>query len=479
VFSENNSGFDGIVGNPPYIRIQTLKEWAPIEVEFYKNAYAVASKGNYDIYGVFIERCLSLLCQGGQLGFILPNKFLNTQYGEGIRAILSKGSLLRALIHFGDQQVFAGAITYTCLLFLRNASNPAFIFQRVDDLSSWRLGNEPATKTIRCSQLTPSEWNFSVGPAGAVFEKLRAKSHTLSDYADRIFQGLITGADSVFIFECLGNRRYRCALNNRIYLLDEELMHPLCKGSVDIRRYHIGALKKAILFPYDVIDGKAQLIPPERFRKAFGRTWEYLSEHKGTLEARERGKWKNDRWYAFGRSQNLTEMEQRKILTPSIANRASFTIDEEGEYYFVGSGGGGGGGYGITLKPNIDISYEFAVGLLNSKLVDAYLKSITSRFSGGYFAYNKQYIEQLPIPSMDPSIAGRRKQHDSLADLVGTMLRESQRLVSLTEPSELEKSKRFIGSLESRIDQQVYEIFQMTDSEIRFVEALQTKTTYN
>ncbi len=70
-------GFDAVIGNPPYIRIQALQEWAPTEVEFYKKEYKSASKGNYDIYVVFVEKGLSLLNQNGVLGFILPHKFFN------------------------------------------------------------------------------------------------------------------------------------------------------------------------------------------------------------------------------------------------------------------------------------------------------------------------------------------------------------------------------------------------------------------
>ena len=54
-------GFDAVIGNPPYIRIQALQEWAPLEVEHYKRAYQAASKGNYDIYVVFVEKGLQLL----------------------------------------------------------------------------------------------------------------------------------------------------------------------------------------------------------------------------------------------------------------------------------------------------------------------------------------------------------------------------------------------------------------------------------
>ncbi|HWQ82939.1 MAG TPA: Eco57I restriction-modification methylase domain-containing protein, partial [Anaerolineales bacterium] len=109
----SSGGFDVVIGNPPYIRIQALKEWAPKEVEFYKQRYQAASKGNYDIYVVFVEKALSLLNNYGQMGYILPHKFFNAKYGEPLRALIAGGRHLSKVVHFGDQQVFHNATTYT------------------------------------------------------------------------------------------------------------------------------------------------------------------------------------------------------------------------------------------------------------------------------------------------------------------------------------------------------------------------------
>ncbi len=85
-------GFDAAVGNPPYIRIQALKEWAPVEVEFYKKNYHSASKGNYDIYLVFVEKGLDILKENGLLGYILPHKFFNAKYGQSLEIHYSRWS---------------------------------------------------------------------------------------------------------------------------------------------------------------------------------------------------------------------------------------------------------------------------------------------------------------------------------------------------------------------------------------------------
>lgn len=132
------SGFDAIIGNPPYIRIQTMKEWAPVEVELYKELFQSAAAGNYDIYVVFVEKALRLLNKSGRLGFILPHKFFNAQYGEALREIIATGKHLAHVIHFGDQQVFSGATTYTCLMFLDKAGANECLFEKVTDLYAWR-----------------------------------------------------------------------------------------------------------------------------------------------------------------------------------------------------------------------------------------------------------------------------------------------------------------------------------------------------
>ena len=99
---EIDSGFDVVIGNPPYIRIQTLKQKDPKIVAFYKDEYESAAKGNYDIYVIFIEAGLRLLKSSGHLAYICPHKFFNTDYGEPTRQLIAHGHNLRHVVHFGD-----------------------------------------------------------------------------------------------------------------------------------------------------------------------------------------------------------------------------------------------------------------------------------------------------------------------------------------------------------------------------------------
>jgi type I restriction-modification system DNA methylase subunit len=466
--SGSGGGFDAIVGNPPYIRIQTMKEWTPIQVEYLKSHYTSASKGNYDIYVVCVERALSLLNKNGKLGYILPHKFFNSQYGESLRALITNGKHLEKIIHFGDQQIFEGATTYTCLLFLNKTGKDQFAFTKINDLVAWQTSGKTTEAVTEAGNVNSSEWNFVVGVEGLVFQKLNKYSTRLADVADRIFQGIVTGADKIFLLEKSGDVYYSRELDKKVRL-EKELLHPLLKGSLDIRRYSQPEPELVVLFPYKIDEGTASLISSKEFQDKYPRAFQYLKDCKAILEKREHGKWKHSPWYAFSRNQNLSLMNVPKILTPSIASRASFTTDSKGDYFFVGSGGGGGGGYGITLK-NTEFSPFYVAGLLNSKLLDYYLQQISSKFRGGYYAYNRQYIEQLPIRTIDFNNSEDKEMYDRMVQLVERMLDLQKKKQQANSDSEKELFEHQIKATDKEIDMLVYKLYCLTDDEIHVIE---------
>ena len=350
-------------------------------------------------------------------------------------------------------------------MFLEKTPTKSVKVARVRDLARWRLEREAITGSVPVGSLGSDEWHFAVGPSARLIQRLAAHPATLASIADRIFQGLITGADPVFLLKPAGRGRYRSEALDAEVQLEPDLLHPLCKGSVDIRRYAFDDPERLILFPYTVADGNAQLIGKDDFRRRYPKTWEYLQANRSALESRERGKWKHDRWYAFGRSQNLAQMQQPKVLTPSIARSASFVLDAEGEYYFVGSGGGGGGGYGITLRPDLGLDLRFVLGLLNSRLLDFYLKAISSPFSGGYYAYNRQYIERLPIAGLDDE-----KAQSAISKLAERAMALRRALASARSPHEQTATDRQIDAVDREIDGIVYRLFGFNAEDVKAVE---------
>ncbi|MEA3440206.1 MAG: Eco57I restriction-modification methylase domain-containing protein, partial [Chloroflexota bacterium] len=462
-------GFDAVIGNPPYIRIQALKEWAPEEVEFYKQAYVSASKGNYDIYVVFVEKGLQLLNQNGLLGYILPHKFFNAKYGEQLRGLIAEGKHLSSVVHFSDQQVFKGATTYTCLLFLQRRSNKQFHYAQVGNLMEWQISRESVMGYVDSEKVGVREWNFLVGEGARLFEKLVQMPVNLGFIADRIYQGPITSADKVFLF-----KEYRTSQDGQMLVFSQELQEwitleekllKLVVRSGSIGRYWVTPTAW-VLFPYEVENKNARLYSNSEMKNKWPLAWKYLKRNKKLLENREKGKFKDLQWYRFGRTQNLGLWEQTKLLVPYMVTNLSAYYDVDEHFYFINVTTGG---YGITIDES-KMSYSYLCGLLNSRLMDFYLKLVSTNFRGGYYAANKQYIEQLPIRTIDFSNPADTVRHNTMVTLVETMLDLHKSLAAARTPTEKQMLQRQIETTDQQIDALVYELYGLTEDEIRIVE---------
>ncbi len=472
-----SDGFDAVIGNPPYIRIQTLKEWAPLEVEHYKTAYRAASKGNYDIYAVFVERGLQLLNPQGRLGFILPHKFFNAESGEPLRGLISAGWHLAEVVHFGHQQVFEQATTYTCLLFLDKAGAKSCRYEKVDDLEAWRANSSlPPGEgrgegvTIPARSITATPWNFASGPEGALFDRLMAMPVKLGEVA-RIFQGLVTGADKVYVLEAAGPiKAGKIPIRDdqdREWRIEAELLKPFL-SKVSLASHARPQAGHWLLFPYTLDTGRAELIPTQTLSRSYPEAWAYLSAQATKLKAREGGKWNHELWHAFGRTQNLAAMDAPKLVVQVISQTGRYAYDDAGNYF---TGGGNGPYYGVRWKPGLDAhSLFYLSGLLNSRLLDACLHQISSPFRGGYWSYGKRFIEQLPIREIDFTDPADRARYDHMVALVESMLKLHEQLATATTTHDKTLIQRQIDATDRQIDTLVYELYSLTPAEIALVE---------
>jgi hypothetical protein len=160
-------GFDVVIGNPPYERIQVMQANAPEAAEFLKANYRAAASGNFDIYVCFIERGLELLNANGFFGYICPHKFFQAEYGEPVRKLLSEGKHVRHIVSFGDQQIFPQVSTYTCLLFLDKAPQKEIQFVKVDDIELWRSTGAMSKGEFPTANLSDKQWLFTIGEKGS------------------------------------------------------------------------------------------------------------------------------------------------------------------------------------------------------------------------------------------------------------------------------------------------------------------------
>jgi Eco57I restriction-modification methylase/TaqI-like C-terminal specificity domain len=466
---QKRGGFDITIQNSPYVRIQELTKDSPRIAERLKTLYKSAGSGNYDLYVVFTELSLKLLAPTGFAAFIQPHKFFNAKYGRPLRKILSEGRHVQHIVYFGDLQVFEGATNYVCLLFLTRQPNDSFRYVKVEDKEQWYLTRQGIEARLPASKLTEENWSIVIGRSGSVFEQLTAAPQKLEDVTSRIFQGIKTSADKIYIVEHRGqagqNVRMFCPENQREYTIESALLHPLIKGG-DSKAYAIQPTKRRILFPYAKdTSGTMALIPEETLREKYPLSWKYLHDHRAYLRAREDGKMAHEGWYGYGRTQALEVMALPKIFTPDIAQRASYSYDPTGEFFFTG---GAAGGYGIL--PIEGESSAFLLGLLNSNVLDWFLHQTTTPMKGGWFSYEARYIHNLPIPE---SSAGQRSSVEQLVEYLLWLNRGD----SLDGELSNSTGRRLMaGYFEQWVNALVYELFfpeQLHAADLHFFDILQ------
>jgi hypothetical protein len=192
------------------------------------------------------------------------------------------------------------------------------------------------------------------------------------------------------------------------------------------------------------------------------KTAEYLTLCKEILATRERGRWVGSQWYCYSRNQALEIITSPKILTADLNPSANYCFDKLGEACFPG---GAAGGYGIVLDDNM-----YVLGLLNSSTVDYYHKQISTNFRGGWYGYDAKVIRNIPIRSINFSDPTDRARHDKLVTLVDKMLALTPKLHEATSESEKASLQNAITATDAEIDRLVYELYGLTEEEIKIVE---------
>jgi SAM-dependent methyltransferase len=461
-------GFDCILGNPPYVRIQTMKQWAPLAVGAYKELFRAGRAGNYDIYVVFVEQGLKLLNAQGRLGFICPHKFFNSKYGAPLRAIIAGARHLSHVVHFGHQQVFDGATTYSCLLFLDESPKRGCRFVRVDDLVAWRAGGLGTKGFVNAREITASEWNFAVGRGAALFARLRKMPVKLGDVAD-VFVGLQTSADDVYVMDAVAETRRTFRLRSkalaRDWTFEKGLLHPLVSGT-DVSRYGPLPNRQYILFPYTVRNQRAALVDYEAMERDFPKTAAYFLESRKRLEAREDGAFRGAGWHRFGRNQNLGIHERVKLCVPRLVQQLHATIDLAGTHFLDNVDVGG-----VVLKEAFQTQeLKYLLAILNCRLMRWYFPQVSAPFRGGWRSANRQFLSLIPIRLIDfgkPSDAGVHRQ---MLDLAESMLTLHQRLAAAKSIAQKDVIQRQIDAADAEIDRLVYDLYGLTTEEIALVE---------
>jgi adenine-specific DNA-methyltransferase len=437
----NFMGFDVVIGNPPYMRIQSLNDY----VEIYKSFYQSANTGNYDIYVLFIEKCTELLNNHGILQFILPHKFLIADFGKGVREFLYKSQIASEIIHFGHEMIFEEATTYTCLLTLNKREKLNLKFAEI--LSS-NLATNIEFTVIKYENIPKNNpWIFKSNASSTIIERFYNMPLRVGDVLDKVFSGIQTSADKIYSIIGLENNGLvvgKSKNGDENIKIERGLLKPLIKGD-DIKRYSPIITDVFVIFPYVLKSGKAIPMNEEFIKVNFPLGYTYLKSYEKELRAREKGKMNLDnKWFLYNYPKNLYSSNQEKLVSPDITFGMNIT-KEYGNYCVKN------GAYGITIRPKYEKFKNEIIGILNSKLLWFYLQNTGNVLRGGYFRFNTKYIVPFPIPDFS---------QNTTFDL-------SKYVEKAFEAKE--NGKKSID-YESKIDQLVYELYGLTEDEIKIVE---------
>jgi hypothetical protein len=191
-----------------------------------------------------------------------------------------------------------------------------------------------------------------------------------------------------------------------------------------------------------------------------------LLKNKTQLEERERGKFKDDGWYRFGRSQNLGIQKRIKLCVPRLVEKLNAAYDIDGSHFMDNVDVGG-----VTLKSDYqNQGFRYLLGLLNSKLLRWYFPFVSASFRGGWMSANRQFLSQLPIHTIDFSDPQDVARHNQMVELVGRMLELNKKLAETKTGHEKTLLQRQIEATDRQIDRLVYDLYDLTEEEIKIVE---------
>ncbi len=429
-------GFDAVVGNPPYVKLQNFRPAYPEVAGYLQDGrpgvvakpFASTQTGNFDLYLLFIERGLAMLNPAGRLGYIAPSVRTVNDYGAGLRALVSAGRHLDRWLDFGSYQVFEEATTYTALQFFSKSSTTAICVAQaprgVVPPDPWA---DAGQRLSWGKELFNDRWLLLTGTERTLVDRLGATCKRLDDpaHTEAIFVGIQTSADWVYHLERLGPNRYRCAPLGRprplpyTVEIEDAVMRPLVSGP-EAKRYQDPRTDTWLLFPYASTDGRVRLIPPECMEQDYPKAWAYLNSHKTVLGMREakqdsngviQGPVYDDMWYRYVYPKGLDKQHLQKLVVPRLVAHLACAVDEHGAYCLDNVDVGG------VLAPDGDDPW-FIAGILNAPVADWVFRRVSKPFRGDYRSANKQFIAPLPIPPAT----------DTQRAAVATGARELQRL---------------------------------------------------
>jgi len=369
---------DILIGNPPYVRCQLLdKDYARL----LRDRYDTLTSGNPDLSVAFLEHAIDNLAEGGIASYIVSNKFMSARYGRTVRRLLEAKTRILNIEDFQDLQLFRGYTTYTCILtFAKKTKAKRFTITRfpTSSLSYSDPGNGQMS-TLPTDCLSLGTWDFAVGPIHEVLSLLRnPENPMLVDVVGPIFQGIRTGANSVFVLNQTNAGK-----------VESSLLRPFVGGE-QISRFRYDKEELRLLYPYtEDAMGSIRSLTHNELSSNYPKSWKYLESHRKELE--ERASEPHGVWYCYSRSQNLDLLSKQKILVREMMPRVEFAADEEGCVMFSS-------GYAIDASRLGKEETRLWVAVLCTPTMEFILRHNSTQLHSGWFRLLKHYLGRTRLP---------------------------------------------------------------------------------
>ena len=394
-------GFDIVIGNPPYMRIQGIRKTDTLFADYLVKNYKSAT-GSFDLYVAFVEKSHKLLNSKGVLNFIMPVKWTNSAFGEGLRDYLLNNHFFPAIINFGAYQVFT-ASTYTGIQLFKHSDSIKYIELDKDIYNNHELNIYLRNiKSHDFETTVPTDtapWTLANNKTNRILNKIKQNPLTLGDVFEKIFQGLATSKDNVyFLYDCVekdnGIVEGFSKHLQRVITIERDIVKPLLKGE-DVHRYEHIKSNRFVVFPYKFQNESAELYTETELANKFPHGYSYLKECEPELRGREKGRFNVDGvWFQYSRKQGLLFGGIPKLLAPEISLGGNFSYDINGQFYSTTTI------YGYMKKKDISLSYETLLAILNSQLCWWFLVHTGTVLANGYYRYKPAYLKPLPIPNI-------------------------------------------------------------------------------
>ncbi|EPU2572173.1 class I SAM-dependent DNA methyltransferase [Campylobacter jejuni] len=438
----NFKGFDLIIGNPPYIRQEELKELKPHLAKNYK-----VYKGTSDIYTYFYELGFNVLKdRGGVLSYITSNKYTRAGYGEALREFLLKNVKVLEYADLNGIKVFDSATVDTSILCFEKSKSKDNKFKylalsnEILKTCAYDIGLYKDFAEFSQNSLSKENFTFSDENTSALKAKIERIGTPLKEwYGLNINYGIKTGYNEAFIIttekkdEILANCKDEAEKERTA-----KLIRKMLRGR-DIKRYSYEWAGLWVIGTFPSLKIDIEQYPALK---------QYLSQFLPRIEqSGEKGcrKKTSNKW--FETQDNIAyyeEFEKEKIVWAEMTKEACFVYDNSN--FFTNQ----------TCYFFTHCDYKYLLAILNSRLIVYYMQYISSHLGQGAFRWIRQYIEKLPIPKINSK---NEKLADELINLVDEILKAKE-----------QDKNANTQELENKINSLVYKLYNLTEEEIKIIE---------